>query len=590
MKRSASLLCLLLILALLCGMFAGCGTDAASSAASSAASTEATASAAAPSETPEAPSAPAEADSAEEASAAESSTLDGNASGQQSEDGIASLTTEGAPQGAISFPLEETVSFTYWFAPEADGMEQLDSFNDNLALKTAEEMTNVHLELQEVSFMAQEEQFNLMVASNDYPDIIQRFGALYSRGIDNAIDEDILVDLTDLLPDYAPNYSYLRDNNAELKKSTTTDTGRVGSFFFLIGDADLGPRQGLWIRQDWLDAQGLEVPATYDELHETLLTMKNAYGCSDPLLLTSTGYFSSMTLLGGYDVGASFYNQDGTIKYGPIEEGFHEYVEMLHQWYTEGLISSDFATRDEMSLMFDATPIINDSTAVWNANYRGDDSWKNSAADPNFTPLAIPDVTKTGTEQIHVGGKGSNVDSYGCAVSTGCEDPETAVAWIDWWYSDEATMLSSYGVEGETFYYNEDGQPLYTDVVLNNDLGSARAMRNIYTGMSLAFRVFRVVTAGYDNGYDILDRGTWASNRDNAWDISNFISRTTEEGEEYNAVMSEVETYVEENIPKFIIGDRDLSEWDTYVQDIKDMGIDVAIEIETACVERYNER
>ena len=47
---------------------------------------------------------------------------------------------------------------------------------------------------------------------------------------------------------------------------------------------------------------------------------------------------------------------------------------------------------------------------------------------------------------------------------------------------------------------------------------------------------------------------------------------------------------MEENIPKFIIGDRDLSEWDTYVQDIKDMGIDVAIEIETACVERYNER
>lgn len=54
--------------------------------------------------------------------------------------------------------------------------------------------------------------------------------------------------------------------------------------------------------------------------------------------------------------------------------------------------------------------------------------------------------------------------------------------------------------------------------------------------------------------------------------------------------MSEVETYVEENIPKFIIGDRSLSEWDIYVQDIRNMGIDEAIEIETACVERYNAR
>ena len=108
--------------------------------------------------------------------------------------------------------------------------------------------------------------------------------------------------------------------------------------------------------------------------------------------------------------------------------------------------------------------------------------------------------------------------------------------------------------------------------------------------MSLAFRVFRVVTAGYDNGYDILDRGTWNENRDNAWDISLFINRTTEEGEDYTAVMSEVETYVEENIPKFIIGDRDLAEWDTYVQDIKNMGIDEALEIQSACVERYESR
>ncbi len=580
MKRSTNLVCLLLVLAMLCGILAGCGTPAASSAAP-----EASVSEVVPESTPTAiPEA-----SAEEASVLDSA-LEGNASGQQSEDGIAAMNTEGVKEGKITFPLEEQKTFSFWFAPEADGLEQLSSFHDNLAVKTCEEQTNVLLDFIEVSFMSQSETFNLMVASNDYPDIIQRFGDNYTKGIDNAIDEDIIVDLTDLLPDYAPYYSHLRDTNNEIKKSTTTDSGRVGSFYFLIGDADLGPRQGLWVREDWLNAQNLDVPKTYDELHEVLLKFKDAYGASDPLLLTNMGYFSNLTLLGGYDVGASFYNQDGTVKYGPIEDGFHDYVEMMHQWYTEGLISSDFATRTEFSLMFDATPIVNDSTGVWNANYRADDSWKNSAADPNFTPLAIPDMTKTGTEQIHVGGKGSNVNAYGCVVSTGCDDPETATAWIDWWYSDEATMLNSYGVEGETFNYNEDGQPLYTDLILNNPAGSARAMRNVYTGMSLAFRVFRVVTAGYDNGYDILDRGTWNENRDNAWDISLFINRTTEEGEDYSAVMSEVETYVEENIPKFIIGDRDLAEWDTYVQDIKNMGIDTALEIQSDCVERYESR
>lgn len=583
MKRNVAQLSILVVLSMILGILAGCGssTSADESAAAPVSEAEISTEVSPDTEEPVAE---------EPASAGEPNSSEEPPEEIESGDSFAGMTTAGAGEGAISFPLDETVTFTYWFAPEADGLENLNSFSENLVVQEAEKATNVHLDMTEISFFSQDEQFNLMVAGGDYQDIIQGFGNNYTKGIDNAIEEDIIIDLTDLLPDYAPNYSYIRDNNDDIRKSTTQDSGRVGSFFFLIGDADLGPRQGLWVRQDYLDEQGLDVPTTYDEFHEYLTVTKNAYGLSDSLLMTSTGYFGSMALLGGFDVSASFYNQDGVVKYGPIEDGFREYLEMMHQWYEEGLISSDFATRYETNLMFDATDIIGGKCAAWNANYRQDDSWANSAVEPNFTPLAIADVTKTGSEQIHVGGRGSNVDSYGDVISTACEDPETAVAYIDWWYSDESALLSGYGIEGETYYINDDGQPLYTDMILNNPLGASRNMRNIYTGMSLKFRVPRVVTASYDSGYDRLDRGTWNSNRDNAWDISSFISRTTEEGEDYAAVMSEVETYVEENIPKFIIGDRSLSEWDTYVQDIKNMGIDEAIAIEEACVERYESR
>lgn len=569
MKQKTSLLSLLLVFALCLGLLAGCGTSVSSE---GSAATEASVS------------------EVVTAKASESIPADSTEPVEQSEDGIASMSTDGITQGEITFPLEDPVTLSFWFAPESDGQEMMETYNDNLVMKTAAQQTNVQLELQEISFMSQDEQFNLMVASNDYPDIIQGFGNNYTKGIDNAIDEEIILDLTEMLPKYAPNYNYLRENNAELKKSTTTDTGRVGSFYFLIGDAELGPRQGLWIRQDWLDTLQMDVPTTYDEMYETLMAMKSEFNPSSALLMTQYGYFSDATLLGGYNVGTSFYNENGTIKYGPVEDGFREYMEMIHKWYADGLISSDFSTLTEMTLMFDPSYIINDKCGVWDANYRGDDSWKNNAIDPNFTPLAIADMTKTGTEQIHVGGRGSNVNRSGCVVSTGCEEPEIAVAWIDWWYSDEATLLSSYGIEGETFNFNDEGQPLYTDMILDNPNGSARAMRNVYTGMSLCFRVLRVVTSSYDNGYDILDRGTWDSNRDNAWDISSYIARTADEGETYSSIMSNIETYVQENLPKFLNGDRDLSEWDTYVQDIYDMGLDEVLEIEAACVERYDAR
>ena len=592
MKKHLSWLGILVVLCMVLGMLAGCGSTSEASASAPAASASEAAEAGDAGEAAEEPAAeaPAAAETVEASAAEEPAEDSAEEAAEDTNDEFAGMTTEGAPEGAISFPLEQKTTLTYWFAPEPDGLENLNSFSDNMVIQAAEEATNVHLDMTEISFFSQDEQFNLMVAGGDYMDIIQGFGTAYTKGIDNAIDEDIIIDLTDLLPDYAPNYSYLRDNNEDIRKSTTQDSGRVGSFFFLIGDAHLGPRQGLWIRQDYLDEQGLEVPTTYDEFHEYLTVTKDAYGLSDPLLMISTGYYGSMTLLGGYGVGASFYNEDGTVKYGPIEDGFRDYLEMMHQWYEEGLMTSDFATRYEFMLMFDATDIIGGKCAAWNANYRQDDSWADSAVEPNFTPLAIPDVTKTGNEQIHVGGRGSNVDSYGDVVSTACANPEVAVAYIDWWYSDESALMAGYGIEGETYYINEDGQPLYTDMILNNPLGASRNMRNIYTGMSLRFRVPRVVTASYDAGYDRVDRGTWDSNRDNAWDISNFISRTTEEGEDYAAVMSEVETYVQENIPKFIIGDRDLAEWDTYVQDIEGMGIDDAIAIISDCVERYNAR
>lgn len=575
--KSTKLSCMLLSAAMLMGLMAGCGNgDASSSPAASTASEASTA--AAPTETAVSEAAP--------AASEEDSTI-GNATDAD----MAKLTAAVADEAIITFPLEDRVEFSYFIAPEGDGAELMDSYADNLVMKTAEAETNVAINFREVSFLAVEEQFNLMLASGDLPDIIQGFGEYYTKGLDHAIEEDLIVDLTGYLEDgYAPNFAAIRNSNKQIARETATDSGTVGSFYFLIGDADEGPRAGLWLRQDWLEALNLEVPTTFDEMENVLTAFKDEYNPKMPLLLTSDGFFSSYVLMGGYDVSASFYNQDGVVKYGPIEDGMRDYLEMMHRWYEEGLITSDFISTSEFSLMFDATPIVSDQCGVWNANYRGDDSWKDSAADPNFTPLAIKDMTKTGTEQIHVGGRGSNVNRYGVVVSAACQDPETCVAWCDWWYSDEATLLSSYGIEGETFNYNEDGQPIYTDMILNNDLGSMRAMRNVYTGMSLAFRVLRIVTSGVDNGYDIIDRGTWDSNRDNAWDISSYISRTAEEGDEYSAIMSDIETYVDQQIPAFITGESDLADWDTYVANIKNLNIDEAIAIQQAAVDRFENR
>ena len=40
------------------------------------------------------------------------------------------------------------------------------------------------------------------------------------------------------------------------------------------------------------------------------------------------------------------YNDNGTVKYAPIEDGFKDYLEVMNRWYENGLIDADYPARD----------------------------------------------------------------------------------------------------------------------------------------------------------------------------------------------------------------------------------------------------
>ncbi len=46
------------------------------------------------------------------------------------------------------------------------------------------------------------------------------------------------------------------------------------------------------------------------------------------------------------------YQDEGTVKFGTLEDGFREYLVMMNQWYNDGLISSDFVSNTDRN-MFD---------------------------------------------------------------------------------------------------------------------------------------------------------------------------------------------------------------------------------------------
>ena len=186
-KRIVSLL---LASALLSALMAGCGstgTDAsADSSAAPAVSEQAQTSAPAPTAAPQT-------DSAEE-SAEEPSTSEPAAQFAPYEWPLP-LTEDGA---TFSISMMINPQLASYFA----------GYEDNPSWQEYSKRTGVNFEFQNISAMNIGEQYNLMFASGDYPDIMHSGLSYYSSGADAAVDDGVILDLAPYLEHYAPNYLY----------------------------------------------------------------------------------------------------------------------------------------------------------------------------------------------------------------------------------------------------------------------------------------------------------------------------------------------------------------------------------------------
>ena len=141
----------------------------------------------------------------------------------------------------------------------------------------------------------------------------------------------------------------------------------------------------------------------------------------------------------------------------------------------------------------------------------------------------------------------------------------------------------NFGIEGET-YTMENGVPTYTDIIAKDEQGrSILSMLNIYGHREWAYK--------QDIGYEdaLLDK-TYVDYRN---EMEQYIRPTipalsfTDEREVINSTYTEIQTYKDEMINKFIMGKEPLDNFDKFVQTLKDMGIDDVLAVEQAAYDRY---
>lgn len=455
-----------------------------------------------------------------------------------------------------------------------------------------QETTGVKLDFSSSISSAGSEALSLMIASDDLPDILLTDLSTQPGGVQKYADDNVIIDLTDAMKNYAPNFTKLMSENDEIRKMSTSDDGKNYFFPTIRNSNKLRSYRGPIIRKDLLEKHNLDVPETIDDWYNMLTTFKND-GIQAPLCYQVDYYEQAGGLASAYGVIADFYHEGDAVKYGYLEDGMREALKTLAKWYKEGLLDQNIVNA---SSNMDNNIVNGKSAVVFSTSGGGMGKYlragKEQTADYDLVAAALPVLNKGEKQKFSSSVTPVSYNNNGF-VTTKCTNVELATRFLDFGYSEEGHMQMNFGKEGVS-YEMKDGKPIYTDLIMNNPDG-------LSVGDAMTEWIFANWSGPFaqDDGYieqynqyqqqkDALE--LWGSKLETSRAMPP-VSFTSEESNRISTIMNNVKTCADENLYKFIMGIKSVdTDYDAFISELKGFGIDEAIEIYATALERYNKR
>lgn len=494
---------------------------------------------------------------------------------------------------------DKPITIKYWADMPSDKVAPVFKHMGEIEMyKELERRTGIHVEFLHPPAGQANEQFNLMIASRDLPDVIERDFGGYPGGPEKAINDGIIIKLNDLIDKHATNFKKLLTENSDYSKLSKTDSGTYYSFPFIRGDDTLMVFYGPQFRKDWLDELGLAAPETIDEWYNVLKAFKEKKNIEFPFSFRQNPGAGANDLgvgdglPGAWGVGRSFYLDGNTVKFGPIEPGYKDYLTTMNKWFNEKLIDPDFASQDLKTWRAKVT----DNKVGAFLGYTGGgmgyfyDLLKKD--NPTFTLVGVPNPVLKKGEKSKFGQKDWPVAYALAQITTACKYQVEVTKWLDYGYGEEGHILFNFGIEGKSFTW-ENGYPKYTEWITKNPEGKSMSlamstyMRSHYSGPFVQDKRYFEQFMQYPDQVKAVE--TWAASSTFEARLPK-ITATPEESSKLASIMSEVNTYVDEMFLKFIMGQEPLDKFDSYVEQVRKMKIDEALTIQQSALERYNKR
>ena len=452
-----------------------------------------------------------------------------------------------------------------------------------------------------------DEKMNLCIGSGTIPELMNVNATQYRA----LLKYDMIQPLDQYFDDYASDAlkGYVESGGEELKKCISNDKGEMMAI--PAPNITAGGINEMWIRQDWLDNLGLEVPRTWDELvtvAEAFVTQDpDGNGEADTIGILGPGNTDHMNAIGGNQFGldplfSSFQSypqywlqdEDGTVKYGSIQPETRTALEKIQKLYTDKLIDTEMLVRNNCQ-----EAILSGKVGIffgpWWIGYTVSDATLAGEADwrAYFTPLS-----EDGKYYTHM----PDPTSTYVVVSKSCKNPEAAIKIINYliaygkdWVADgtSAKLEVSQFYPLWNVYENADEIEVSTET-LEKYLAGEITMDDVdFSQHKLLKNDMEAVTELKKEPYDDFSLDKWNLDSDLAKInlprlVSLLVGGNPLVNDKYipvyNAYSGQTETMQakwanlkkmeEETFAKIIMGKADISEFDTFVENWKNQGGD----------------
>ncbi len=444
--------------------------------------------------------------------------------------------------------------------------------------------------------------FNTIIASGDYPDIINNDFNSYPGGPVGAIEDGVIIDMTPYVAEYGYYYNeLLKDMPDKIKLDSVADDGTLVKFLSIIQPPFLDGRVhvGMFGRQDLLDEYGLDVPYTINDYEKVFQVFKDN-GIKVPLSLpqfnewnwSNQSFFASAY---GVTHRGFFLDDERNVKYSALEPAYKDYIAKLADWYQKGYISADFVSLNKNTAQKELQ--------AGNAGFAIGGNWEatkinniGQGNDPDFYSVGMPYPRLDRDDEVKYAKLLESINEKAFFVSTSCEYPVEAIKFLDYMYSQEARDLCAWGPGTEefpTFEIDADGNRTLTEFVTNNPDGidyaiaTDRYMQNNFATM-YDNEMQKEQYAPYPEKMTSWERWADGTSGDNR--IPPARTHTVDESRDLAEIMTNVTTFHDESCVAFILGAKSMDEWDDFVEELKRLGVEDAIAIEQAATDRYFNR